>query len=147
MKISSCYAGKYLKSADIPDGQEVAVKIDHVDLENVAGDDAAEEIKPVMYFVGKKRGMVINTTNRDNIVPHYGDETDDWCGKPLVLFTEDTHYGGKPCLGLRLRVPPAEPAQPFRPAHPPAEPSNNVGVSAAQTQRANKAAPDGDIPF
>jgi hypothetical protein len=34
--------------------------------------------------------MVLNATNYDRLAEKFGDETDDWGGKDLVLFTELT---------------------------------------------------------
>lgn len=62
-------------------------------------------MKPVMYFVGKERGMVVNSGNWDAMELVYGVNSDDWAGRPLVLFTAPTQTpAGQPTLGCRIRA-------------------------------------------
>lgn len=112
MKISSAFPSKYLRAADIPDGQKVTVRIDHVEMENVAGNDSPDEHKPVLYFVGKQKGMVLNKTNSNTISMAYGDDTDLWVNKPLGIFATETSYQGKmmPCLRVSIPKPSMIPA-------------------------------------
>ena len=140
MKISSLFTGKYLKAEDIPIGQQVAVTIDRVEIEDVAGNDNPADKKPVLYFIGKQKGLVLNKTNSSTISAVYGDETEGWRDQTIKLFQSEVMFQGVMTPCLRVTVPQAEPAQePNQPA--------NEGVPAAQTQRANQAAPAGDIPF
>lgn len=104
MRINEAFPSKYLKASDIPDGQFVPVQIDRVDVENVGNDDDPENHKPVLYFVGKAKGMVLNRTNSSTIASAYGDETDDWRGKNLLLYATETPFQGKnvPCLRVKI---------------------------------------------
>ena len=105
MKIGSAFPSKYLKAADIPDDRPVNVVMDHVTIENVAGNDNPDDEKPVLYFQGKTKGMVLNKTNSGILSDAYGDETDDWAGKPVQLTTTETLFQGKMVPCLRVKIP------------------------------------------
>ena len=57
MDINAAFPGEFLKAADLQ-GRQAAVVIDRVEMQKV-GDDH----KPVAYFQGKDRGLVLNKTN------------------------------------------------------------------------------------
>ena len=99
MKISSAFPSNYLKAADLQD-RNVMVKIDRVDMEKIGEDE-----KPVLYFVGKTKGMVMNKTNASNIANVYGDDTDDWHGQEVVLFSAMVDFQGKSVEAIRVRAP------------------------------------------
>lgn len=104
MNIGAAFPGKYLKSSDIPEGHTVTVRIDRVVMENV-GQQGKQEMKPVVYFIGKERGMVMNKTNSNTISAAYGNETDDWHGKPVQIVSTETEFGGEMVSCLRVRIP------------------------------------------
>lgn len=102
MKISAAFPSKYLKASDLPDGRDVRVVIEDVRMELMeqTGDE-----KPVCYFQGKDRGLVLNVTNASTISTAYGDDTEEWYGKPIILFATTTSFGGRTVPCLRVRVP------------------------------------------
>lgn len=141
MKISGAYPSKYLKAADLGD-RSLTVTIDKVAMENVGQEGGAEEFKPVLYFQGKQKGLVLNKTNAEAIAYVYGDETDVWSGKAVEIFTMMVSYQGRMTPGIRIRaqqgqwIPDAEhQAPPNQPIQPPV-----VGSQAG-------AELDDDIPF
>lgn len=99
MDINSAFASKYLKASDLQ-GRDVTVKMGRVEQEKV-GDD----MKLVIYFQGKERGMILNKTNANAISDAYGGETEDWYGKTIVLFEQMVDFQGKRVPGLRIRAP------------------------------------------
>ena len=105
MKISSAFPSKFLKASDLQ-GKEVRVEIFDVRMEDVSGDGSEEKL--VMYFKDKQKGLVLNITNRNRLVTAFGDETDDWLGKEILIYPEQTQFGGRPVEGLRVRVPAKE---------------------------------------
>lgn len=118
MRISGAFPSEFLKAADLQ-GKPVTVVMERVEIRDV-GDDR----KPVLYFEGKEKGLVLNKTNSNAIAAVYGEETDDWQGQPIVLFEAQVEYQGKMGPALRVRVPPRQPARtPAREAPPPAAPS------------------------
>lgn len=142
MRMSDAFPSKYIKHEDLG-GREVTVRINYVKIEAVGPD---KDNLPVMYFIGKEKGMVLNKTNANTIAIAYGDDSDDWSNQPVVLYAAPTEYQGKSTTGLRVRIP--------RP--------NETQVSSGRQQRAAPPPPprqpdpatgkyddldDSDIPF
>ena len=103
MKISGAFPSKYLKASDLGD-RSLTVTIDNVVIENVGQEGSAEEHKPVIYFAGKQKGLVLNKTNAEAIAYVYGDETDAWLGKPVEIFTMMVSFQGRMTPGIRIRA-------------------------------------------
>lgn len=99
MKISAAFPSDYLKAADLQD-RNVLIKMDRVEMQKI-GDDS----KPVLYFMGKDKGLVLNKTNATNISVVYGDDTSDWHGQEIVLFPAMVDYQGKSVEAIRIRAP------------------------------------------
>jgi hypothetical protein len=99
MRISETFRSKFLKSSDLQ-GRQVEAEIESVVEEEVGN---PVEIKPVVYFRGKQRGLVLNATNGFVLQGAFGDDTSDWTGKPVVIFVEPVMFQGKKVDGLRLR--------------------------------------------
>jgi hypothetical protein len=99
MDINAAFSSKYLKASDLQ-GRDVTVKMGRVEQEKV-GDD----MKLVIYFQGKERGMILNRTNANAIADAYGGETEDWYGKAITLFEQMVDFQGKRVPGLRIRAP------------------------------------------
>lgn len=103
MDINDAFPSKYLKAGDLK-GREVKVKVAGVTLEQM-GDG---EVKPVVSFEGKERGLVLNKINKEAIVANLGSsDTDDWTGKELTIFPTQTEFAGRtvPCLRVKLIIP------------------------------------------
>ena len=108
MKISTAFPSKYLRAADL-DGRQVAVEIASIEMEDVA---TGEEPKPVLYFVGKSKGVVMNKTNANTIAAAYGDDTDAWMGQPITLFSAHVQFQSRMVEAIRIKVPPRKPSPP-----------------------------------
>lgn len=105
MKISTAFPSLYLKAEDIPPGRDVSLEIDCVTTENVSGNGSLEDEKPVLHFVGKGKGLVLNKTNALVLSEAFGDETDNWTGRGVLLFATTTQFQGRATPCLRIRVP------------------------------------------
>lgn len=90
---------EYLKAADLQ-GREAAVVISQVKFEKMDGKDRA-----VLFFLGKTKGLMLNKTNINNIVQLYGEETNDWNGKEIVLYPSMVDYQGKSVEAIRVKAP------------------------------------------
>jgi len=99
MKMSVAFPSKYIAAADLQ-GRQVDVEIERVEMEDI-GDDH----KPVAYFVGKSKGLVLNKTNASVIADIYGDETDAWLGRVVTLFPTKVDYQGKRVDAVRVMAP------------------------------------------
>jgi arabinogalactan endo-1,4-beta-galactosidase len=117
MKISAAFPSKYLKACDLQD-RNFSVIMSTVELEDVGDSDR----KPVLYFQGKSKGLVLNKTNSRAIAAAYGDDTDDWRGKSLVLFPAMVDFRGDTVEAIRVRAPKqvsSSPANKLNEANPP----------------------------
>lgn len=113
MRISEAFPSKYLKAADLQ-GRNITVVVDRVEMETI-GDDR----RPIAYFRGKEKGLVLNKTNSNNIAAVYGDDTDDWQGGELIMYPTMVDYQGKSVEAIRVKVPPQKPAARRQPDPPP----------------------------
>lgn len=107
MNIEQAFPSNYIKAADLQ-GKTVNVTIARVLMEEIG---QAKDRKPVIYFDGKEKGLVLNRTNSNTIAQVYGQETDDWIGGELTLFTVMTDMQGRSVEAVRVRIPPRRPSQ------------------------------------
>jgi len=99
-EIDQLFPSKFLKTADL-DGHEVTVTIERVAVE-AAG--KRQQSKPVLYFVGKKKGLILNRTNADAIAAIVGStKTEAWAGKTIRLFVTETQFQGRPIPAIRIK--------------------------------------------
>ena len=108
MKIMGAFPSDYLKAADIPNGRRVTVTIESVSIEKIGN---SEDQRPVVYFQGKQKGLCLNKTNANQIIEiAKSDETDDWTGVQIALYSTKVDFQGRRVDALRVDYPPA-PAQ------------------------------------
>ena len=119
MQISAAFPSEFLRAVDLQ-GRQVRAVIDRVDLREVGNDG---EHKPVVFFRGKDKGVVLNKTNATTIANAYGDDTDEWSGQEVVLFEAAVAFQCKTVQAIRIRVPtPKERAVTKLPPAPQQEP-------------------------
>jgi hypothetical protein len=131
--VNDFFPSKYLKAADLQ-GAEPVVTIDRVDFEPVGRD---REMKAVLYFVGKAKGLILNKTNCNKIVELIGSAiTEEWAGSKLKLYATETQFGGDTVDCIRIKpVAPAKMQRMTKPAPPPVERDDDHELS------------DDEIPF
>lgn len=105
MQIGSAFPSNYIKTEDLQ-GRNITVTIDRVEMEKVG-----EDHRPVIYFQGKEKGLVLNKTNAQTISAIYGGETEDWQGGEIILYPTETDYQGKRVPAIRIKIPPRKPAR------------------------------------
>jgi hypothetical protein len=133
---SSYDQSRFLKAADLE--REKKFRIKAVTVEEEVGEK--KEQKLVVWFTNDKRGLVLNKTNNRTLRSAFGDDTEAWKEKILVLFPTMVDYRGKLVPGLRVRIPP--PKQTAAAAPKPATPSGNgAGVAAVKPPTQQTAAP------
>lgn len=118
MDINQSFPSKYLKSSDLQ-GRRATVQMNYVQVEKVGQNDE----KPVLYFIGKAKGMVLNKTNANKIAELYGFDTEQWAGQRIDLFEADVEFGGKITKGLRVAAPSRAAQQAPAPQHAPPPPA------------------------
>ena len=77
---------KYLKAKDLQ-GRKVRLRINKVELVQFE-DEGKTKTKPVIFFDGKEKGMVLNGTNTDTLGHEFGYDSDDWIGKEVEISTK-----------------------------------------------------------
>jgi hypothetical protein len=101
--LSSAFPSKWLKHGDLG-GKARKFLMSHV--ENIEiGFGANKETKPVLFFEGTDKGLVLNRTNANAIIEAYGDEMDNFAGKELILVPTCTEFQGKSHDVIRVRAP------------------------------------------
>lgn len=104
MNINDAFSSNYIKASDLQ-GRDVPVVIRGVEIEPVGRD---KDQKPVIYFRGKEKGMVLNKTNANAISKLYGADTNGWLGKSIIIYPTETEFGGETveCIRIRLKAGP-----------------------------------------
>lgn len=121
MRMRDALPGRYLTGDDLDEA--VVVTIDRVVLESFRDPRTRVEArKPVMYFQRAKRGLIVNRTNWRAVSDLYGDESDNWPGKRIVLAPMMVDAYGKQTKAVRVR--------PVRPAASQPEPQAREPVAA-----------------
>jgi len=101
MNIHDAFPSNYVKASDLK-GREVPVKIDRVEYEAVG---RQKEMKAVVYFEGKEKGMVLNKTNANKIIELTGSAvTEEWTGFQVKLFPTTTEFGGETVECIRVKA-------------------------------------------
>lgn len=145
------FPSKYLSCSDL-NGREVTVTIDRIDAVELEDDKR----KPVLFFRGAQKGLVLNKTNAETIAEGLDTRrTSKWIGKSIVLFPTKVDFQGKRVAAIRVRVPiPSDPAfSSGRPeptgALPPTadDPRTSPPPHAQQFAPRTQADLDDDIPF
>jgi hypothetical protein len=142
MNINDSFPSAYLKASDLGTAQPV-VTIERVEHEPVGRE---KELKAILYFVGKEKGVVLNKTNSKKIVELIGSpETDDWSGFKIRLFATTTEFGGETveCIRVKAAGVPTKP----KPAPAPVRRSASVAVAVEDVPEVPIELTDDEIPF
>lgn len=100
MKGTDVFPSKYLKAADLGTAEPI------VTIRTVKVETLGEDSKPVLYFEGKEKGVVLNKTNWNALVEITGeDDSDRWPGKKVKLFVAKVEYQGKRVPSIRIDEP------------------------------------------
>ena len=100
MQLDTIFPSKYVKASDLK-GKQPTVAIAEAKIEAVGQDSK----KLVLYFQGTEKGLVCNRTNADRIAHLYGNDTDDWVGKEITLYSEMVNFQGKVVDAIRVKAP------------------------------------------
>jgi len=136
--INDVFPSKFLKAHEL-NGAQPIVTIERVEFEPVGRD---REMKAVVYFVGKSKGVVLNKTNATKIIEISGSAiTEEWPGTRVRLYATEATFGGESYDVVRFKAPGGKPAAMGRmtPAPPPPPVDHDDSHSGPLT--------DDDIPF
>ena len=96
-KVSEFFDSKHLAAADLG-GKEHKLIIERTDFAEFKDGN-----KPVLFFSGRKKGMVLNKTNASKLRNQYGDEMNDWAGKEVIIYPDTVDFQGQMVACIRLR--------------------------------------------
>lgn len=139
MHISKIRKSNFLKKEDAE--PPILVTIKDCREVNVAMEGAPEDLRPALFFDETEKPLVLNSTNAQIIAKICGsEETDDWAGHKIVLYSDpNISFGGKLVGGIRARAPKTK--QPAPAAPKPAKPAPTPPVEPTTDEPAD------DVPF
>jgi hypothetical protein len=112
-RLNEIYGGNYLKAEDLGSSSPVVI-IEEVSV--MSADDGKKKL--VLHFHGKDKTLVLNVTNANTVQELLGsDDTDDWLGKRIRLYTTKVDFQGKRVSAIRIKAagkaapPPPEPEE------------------------------------
>ena len=104
MKTSDVFPSRFVKAEDL-DGDKI-VTVEQVILEEVFNQQGnTKEQKPIIYFKGATKGMLLNKTNWSKLADAYGDESDAWKGQKCILTTVEVQAFGDVVSAIRIKIP------------------------------------------
>ncbi len=125
-----------MKASDLEG--DVTVRIDRVIVEKM---ENSKDEKPVVYFRGAEKALVLNVTNGNTIAEAYGDETDNWRGHAVTLYRDMTDFQGRRVDCIRVRIPSVAPVTATSQSETVAPPAMNADSDVGD------GAQDVDAPF
>jgi hypothetical protein len=98
--INESFPSNYLKASDLQ-GRPVVVTIKEIKFESVGRE---KDMKAVVYFVGKDKGIVLNKTNAKKITEITGSPlTEEWEGHAIVIYPTETEFAGETVECIRVK--------------------------------------------
>ena len=94
---------RFIGSWSFEDQPDAKVTIKAIKVEELRTQDGTAAKKPVLYFEKTDKGLVLNKTNAKTIAEMYGNNTDEWIGKRIVLFRSECMAFGKEVECVRVR--------------------------------------------
>ena len=102
MKFDELYPSRFLKATDLD--KPLTLKIRDLEVQSLGGEGSEE--KPVLFFVGYPKGLVLNKTNAATIANIAdSDDSDDWLGIKIELYRESILMHGERKACVRVRAP------------------------------------------
>ncbi len=111
------FPSAYLKASDLG-GRIAVVTIERVEFAAVGRE---KDMRAIVHFVGKAKGLVCNKTNGKKIADIANSPlTEDWSGVALALYPTECEFSGETVDCIRVKsVQRSQPSQPPRVAPAP----------------------------
>jgi len=112
MNTKDMFTSNYLKPHDLRGGTPTVI------MNAIEAVKMGDDTKFVLSFQGKEKGLILNKTNCSMIEKLYGEDTDGWMNKPIMLITDWTQNpSGQQVECIRVRPPAQQQAQPATQPH------------------------------
>jgi hypothetical protein len=146
-KVSEIYSGRFLAAADLQPGRRFTAVISSAEAQTV-GQGREQPQKIVLSLTSPQgrawpKSIVLNKTNSMTLAAAFGDDTDEWAGKSVVVSSEPTTYAGKRVQGIRIDVA----SQPGQSTPPPSRAPASRGPSGEASGKASGDDLNDEIPF
>jgi len=124
VKVSETYSsngGRFLRASDLPPGARRTAVI-----HSAANELVGQKERTVLDLVSPKgtswpKRLILNLSNAMQLSAAFGDETDDWAGNVIEIWTEMVTYNNESVPGIKV-LPAANGQQPVPTASaPPAQ--------------------------
>ena len=103
-KLSEVFASSLLKADDLQ-GKDVTVTIESVEVKAFdSKQSGGKENKLIIHFKGKDKALVCNKTNAKTISKLYGDDTDAWLGKQIIIGPREVEFQGEMTWAIRVSL-------------------------------------------
>jgi hypothetical protein len=103
------YGSKYLGVTDLG-SRRIRTRIQKVRKEELTDNEGRKKLKFIIFFDALDKPLVLNTTNKDELVRELGRVPINWINAVVGLFVDpNIMFAGKKTGGVRLRV--LEPAK------------------------------------
>jgi hypothetical protein len=79
--------------------------VDRIEFQTVHPRPGQEVIKPVMYFQGKTKGLILTSTNQDFLRANFGDDITASYGKSITLKRVKKTIAGRPIETIIISLP------------------------------------------
>lgn len=94
------FAGGKTLTAKALKGRKVTGKVEDCTVETLRSPEGIEKETVCLKVEGEARLVPMNSTNCTNLEEVYGEDFNNWIGKPVEVSTHKTKYMGKPVDGL-----------------------------------------------
>jgi hypothetical protein len=95
----------YLKAEHLG-GRKTIVTIDHVVVEETHGASGKAEEKPVMYFRGARKGLILSPTNQRALRDLFGDDVQACFDQRIQLEAITLRVAGRDTQPIRISAAP-----------------------------------------
>jgi hypothetical protein len=103
--MNDVFPSKWLKADDIPEDGDLIVTIEDARMEEMKDkNNGPAQKKVILDFREDVKPLICNKVNATTIAGIHGDDTDDWIGKRIALYTKEVEFAGEMMLGIRVRL-------------------------------------------
>jgi hypothetical protein len=100
VSIAREFPSKYVKAADL-NGRPKQMTMTYAEREKFGNGESGL----ALHFQDEEKALILNKTNATVIRDAYGDDTENWRGRKITLYSEKVSYAGKVMDGVRVRIP------------------------------------------
>ena len=98
MNINEVFPSDYLKASDLQ-GRRLKLIISHVEMKTLGTDS-----KPVLFFEGKDKGLVLNKTKAQTLASSFSPETNGWAGREVCIYPTKVAFQGQMVDSIGLEI-------------------------------------------